>query len=318
MTQRTKRVPTMTQSFNRLFTVSLAIILGVGCDSGDDESLRADSFLLVDNADGSNGDTLTFDLSEPTTGLLLGTLSVDDVELITIATLRGPMVDRERLEQPLEVPDYLVDVRMTLPSGQVIYQNTQADLPTKTPRQDTWVLPESTFNGGVEEADPTLIALAAQHMADALDDGRFDAERVVLLRIAESVESSAFQPEPLVQPPLAELLSCFGAACEGKDPHEYHCEDDAINAAFYEVTWLYSRHLFLRYSDDCRTNWGKFSSNSTESSTVYVQRWSPSKTYSSYHTGTLNYSDMVHCPDESCLARARVTWKGTTYSTGYY
>ena len=249
-------------------------------------------------------------------------VDADGRPLVEIETFRGPAVDKARLDMdPSELPDHVVFVRMTLPTGQVVYEDRQTDLPLVGDADWSWAGEAAPFTGEPEPMDLDLLSMAAADFAAALEHTDYSSEQTVLesgaaalweLDNAAGSGAVAFDPAGPRPPP-----SCSGYSCDGKDPVSAGCDATGITAASVRVSWVPSQFVQLRYSTACGTNWGRFTSSWTTVSTVYVQRRTPAKTLSWRHTGTLNYTDMLYCKSP-CLARAYVNVDGRTHYTGYY
>lgn len=261
------------------------------------------------------------DLSEVNTGKIHATYRGEQETLI-LDMWRGPAVDISRLPSDIEVPEYIVYLEMHLSSGQMVFTGTQTDLPTVADNKSMKQLIVERggvhkFDGLIKAVDSRLLADGALALADTLDEDVFGSEILTLENAAESfVEDAEFtQGEESVQPRSS--VSCSGEGCTGKDPSSTNCDASAITSTFKKIGWWGNKVLRMRYSNDCKTNWGRFSSNWPNTSYVCVQEEDEEESGCSSHTGTVNWSDMLYCPTGDCEARATVVFDGTTYVTIY-
>ncbi len=113
--------------------------------------------------------------------------------------------------------------------------------------------------------------------------------------------------------------SCSGYGCDGVDPVEAGCDGGwAITiASNSQGIWPFSIKVDQRYSRICSTRWSRFTAPINYRSTATIHRDSPSATKSFTHNGTLNYSDMLYCPQNQCWGKASISVPGTSLETAW-
>lgn len=112
-----------------------------------------------------------------------------------------------------------------------------------------------------------------------------------------------------------QAANCNGAACNGQDPVVSGCDIGATTLKTVKKGILWPIYVDQRFSPTCNTRWSRFRSNVGQPTTATIIR-NDGLTYSFYHNGTLNYSDMVYCPRNTCAANAKVTAGTSTIQTG--
>ncbi len=174
-------------------------------------------------------------------------------------------------------------------------------------------------------------ALALTFVAPACDDPADEAELQALdmengpedLAQANGI-SEVDARDRIVNDAPAPALSCSGSGCNGKDPVDYGCADDAqtVEGSTKKIVgWPYTLYLDQRWSPNCGTRWTRTYSGSQAyyETTVTIQR--DTDDYEKYpynHSGTLNYTDMVYCPRSICAANSYAEYDDNEYQTGYF
>lgn len=112
------------------------------------------------------------------------------------------------------------------------------------------------------------------------------------------------------KPAMIADVGCSGHGCDGKDPVQMGCANDATTVAqrsYYNVSGEFIVKVELRWSNTCKTNWAK-ASYWTSVYQPTVELWSPNPsgtrrqtyTYPGYTQYT--YGDMYYAPSESISA----------------
>lgn len=115
---------------------------------------------------------------------------------------------------------------------------------------------------------------------------------LVLLALVAALSATV-----LTAAPAQAVTGCFGATCNGQDPHEMNCDSDPGLQTIYEFT--YSARFELRYSPACKASWTRVTSPVTYN-TIFGQI----RAHYTYPTSLGHPTALVY----GVQARAGTTW----------
>ncbi|GAB3848570.1 hypothetical protein GCM10029963_31640 [Micromonospora andamanensis] len=141
-------------------------------------------------------------------------------------------------------------------------------------------------------------------------------------RLAAAAAGALIAASLLVATP-ASAATCSGHGCDGTDPIDTGCSANARNATQYPKYIMQGSTTLavveLRWSETCKTNWGRISNRVSPHNTVRVRviRANPSATTDWYGgTGNQYYGDQLYGQNMTvCAVGEVVTASGTKYTS---